>query len=83
LRSEIVFPRASATGYHRFNVIRQIGGNLVRKVDRLVRKKMAVDSPTEEVSGGKAAKISQRVEDNAFHLVSCELTHVRFADESR
>ena len=56
---------------------------MVRKVDRLVRKKMAVDSPTEEVSGGKAAKISQRVEDNAFHLVSCELTHVRFADESR
>ena len=38
------------------------------KVDRLICKMMAVDSPTAQIPGGKAAKISQRVEDNAFHL---------------
>jgi ABC-type phosphonate transport system ATPase subunit len=47
-------PRASAIGYHGFYVIRQIGGNWVRKVDRLVRKTMAVDSPKAQISGGVA-----------------------------
>jgi hypothetical protein len=37
---------------------------------------MSVDSPKAQISGGKAAKISQRVEDNAFHLVKRELTDV-------
>jgi ABC-type phosphonate transport system ATPase subunit len=50
--------RASATGYHRFHVIRQIRRKWVRKVDRLVRKTMAVDSPKAQISGGKAAVIS-------------------------
>jgi hypothetical protein len=48
------------------------------KVDRLVRKTMSVDSPKAQISGGKAAKISQRVEDNAFHLVRRALTNVKF-----
>ena len=76
-RSEIVFRPASAVGYHRFDGIRQISGNWVRKVDRLVRKTMSVDSPKAQIRGGKAAKISQRVEDNAFHLVRRELADVR------
>ena len=31
---------------------------------------MSVDSPKAQISGGKAACLSQRVEDNAFHLCS-------------
>jgi hypothetical protein len=58
LRSEIVFPRASAIGYHRFFVIRQYAENGVRKVDPLLRKTMAVGSPKAQISGGKAAMIS-------------------------
>ena len=40
-------------------------------VDRLVLKTMAAGSPRHrgaQISGGKAAAPSQRVEDNAFHL---------------
>jgi hypothetical protein len=29
---------------------------------------MGVDSPKAQISGGKAVCVSQRVEDNAFHL---------------
>ncbi len=38
------------------------------KVDRLVLKTMGLDSPKAQTSGGKAACVSQRVEDNTFHL---------------
>jgi hypothetical protein len=58
LRPEIVFPRASAIGYHRFCGIRQIRGKWVRKVDLLARKTMAVDLPKAQISGGKSAMIS-------------------------
>ena len=40
----------------------------VAKMDRLVLKTMGVDSRQAQISGGKAACHSQRVEDNAFHL---------------
>jgi hypothetical protein len=39
-------------------------------VDRLVLKTMPVDSPKAQMTGGKAACVSQRVEDNAFHLTT-------------
>jgi len=38
-------------------------------VDRLLRRRWLTKSPEAQISGGKAATISQRVEDNAFHLV--------------
>src|SRR4051812_28494034 len=38
------------------------------KLDRLVLRTMAVESPKAQISGDKAAISSQRVEDNAFHL---------------
>ena len=38
------------------------------RLDRLVLKTMPVSSPKAQISGGKAAFSSQRVEDNAFHL---------------
>jgi hypothetical protein len=37
-------------------------------VDRLVLKTMLVRSPKARIPGGNAACLSQRVEDNAFHL---------------
>jgi hypothetical protein len=77
LGSEIVFPRASAIGYHRFHVIRQIHGNWYEG-GSACPKTMSVDSPKAQITGGKAAKISQRVEDNAFHLVRRALTNVKF-----
>jgi hypothetical protein len=39
-------------------------------VDRLVLKTMPLGSPKAEISGGNAAYLSQRVEDNAFHLIT-------------
>jgi hypothetical protein len=38
------------------------------KVDRLVLKTMPLGSPKARISGGNAACLTQRVEDNAFHL---------------
>jgi hypothetical protein len=37
-------------------------------VDRLVLKAMADEPPKAQISGGTAAALCQRVEDNAFHL---------------
>ncbi|PYJ05587.1 MAG: hypothetical protein DME95_03730 [Verrucomicrobia bacterium] len=37
------------------------------KVDRLLRRRLQY-SPKAQISGGKAAFLCQRVEDNAFHL---------------
>ena len=37
-------------------------------MDRLVLKTMRVVSPKAQITGGKAACLNQRVEDNAFHL---------------
>ena len=37
-------------------------------MDRLVLKAMPIVWPKAQMSGGKAACLSQRVEDNAFHL---------------
>ena len=37
-------------------------------MDRVVLKTMPVDSPKAQMIGGKAACVSQRVADNAFHL---------------
>jgi hypothetical protein len=41
--------------------------NAADQVDRLVLKTMAVEAPKAQISSGKAAISSQRVEDNAFH----------------
>jgi len=42
--------------------------SLARKGGSASPKTMAVKSPKARISGGKAAFLSQRVEDNAFHL---------------
>ena len=39
-------------------------------MDRLVLKTMPLGSPKAEISGGNAAYLSQRVGDNAFHLIT-------------
>jgi hypothetical protein len=41
-----------------------------RRWDRLVLKTMPLGSPKAQITGGRAACLSQRVEDNAFHLSS-------------
>ena len=45
------------------------------RVDRLVLKAMPVGSAKAQMSGGKAACVSQRVEDNAFHLGKLSATN--------
>jgi hypothetical protein len=49
-----------------------------KKVDRLLQKTMALEWPTAQISGGRAAFVSQRVEDNAFHHRPIALTFQRF-----
>jgi hypothetical protein len=48
------------------------------QVDRLVPKTIASSSPKAQISGGEAAALRQRVEDNAFHL---RFVRQRLADE--
>ncbi len=47
-------------------------------MDRVVPKTIASSSPQAQISSGEAAALSQRVEDNAFHL---PVARQRLADE--
>ena len=52
LRSEIVFRPASAIGYHRFNVIRQISGNGSAAENLCIVSGLRYKQISEEIGGG-------------------------------
>ena len=57
---------------------RDVNGRVAAEVDRLILMTMAAASPKAQISGGKPAAASQRVEDNAFHLdAAFKLARVR------